>query len=260
MVPPPAPAILHLGFVFYFPDSALDGSNSTVLTMTVVNPVTGVSAPFAPGAAASAGTLRVGLLPRFSSYTPAVGSSCLGTAWCPSRGDALSFGAPWFEEPPAGWSDTKLPEGNLFRLWNCSSPSGIDTVVRLNILPYALRPDAPEGSPGDRYHHRGFKKDSLHLSESEVSAHGGGPVIHMSVARTGIPGVPGRALGTAGRVASTWGLKKAAFNRDSNRWEVFDQLDSPTESTGYGISSYDGTGVWCVIGLRRVCVCVPSRS
>lgn len=96
----------------------------------MVNRLSGVSAPFTPGAAAAANTLRVELLPRLSPYTPTVGSGCLGDAWCLSRGDALSFGTPWFDEPPAGWSDTSLPEGNLFRVWNCSSTTGIDTIVR----------------------------------------------------------------------------------------------------------------------------------
>eukprot|EP00035_Acanthoeca_spectabilis_P008920 m.160302 g.160302 ORF g.160302 m.160302 type:complete len:617 (+) comp14551_c0_seq1:538-2388(+) len=233
-----APDLLHLNFIFYIPDNVLttlNGRNAT-LAMRAVDPATGNSMVFAPGAAATAGKLLVALEPRLSPAEPRIGDRCLGSQnACLSKGDALSFGQPWFEDNPTGWSDTKT---DLFKLWNCSSPNNLyDTIVRLNILPYDQRPGANPSDPGDRYHHRGFKKDSVHLAEDEVSP-GGGPVIHFSAARTGVPGIPGKDLGRAGQVASNWGLKKAVFSPVLNRWQIFDQLDSPTN--GYGISSLDG--------------------
>jgi hypothetical protein len=98
-IPPPAPSVLHLRFIFYVPDAILTGGKE-VLSMTAVNPTTNQSARFAPGAAAAAGTLKVALRPRLSSYTPTVGTGCLGHARCRSSGDALSFGPPWFEPVP----------------------------------------------------------------------------------------------------------------------------------------------------------------
>jgi len=156
-VPMPAPHLLHLTFTFYLPDYVLSGSNAT-LAMIAVDSTTGASARFVPGAAAAAGTLQVALRPRLSSYTPTVGTGCLGEKLCPSRGDALSFGVPWFDRNPAGWSGTPAGQ-NLFELWNCSAPAdGVDTIVLLNILPYARPAGAAAGTPGDRYHHRGWKK------------------------------------------------------------------------------------------------------
>ena len=67
---------------------------------------------------------------------------------------------------PHGWAE---PSGNLFQEWNCSAPEGgVDTIVRLSILPYARSSNSSLITPGDRYHHRGFKKDSLHLAEGEL--------------------------------------------------------------------------------------------
>lgn len=229
-IPPPAPSVLRAGFIFYLPDSALTGANST-LTMIAVDPSTNRSAPFRPGAAALADTLQLALRPRISPHTPTVGSRCLGMARCPSPGDALSFGPPWFDPNPKGWTDTTE---DLFQLWNCTAPEGgYDTIVRLSILPYALRPGAADGTPGDRYHHRGFAKDSVHLAEAETLAEGG-PVLHFSATRSGIPGAPGRLIGEGARTASAWGLKKAVFNRAANEWRIYDQLDEP--NSGYGAS------------------------
>ena len=233
---PGAPALLHLSWIFHLPDSALAAATNSTLVMTAVDTASGRSAVFAPGAAAAAGNLSIALRPLPSLSHPALGSACLGLARCPSPGGAFSFGYPWFDVPQ-GWAELGP---NLFETWNCSAQAGgVDTIVQLSILPFAHRNGKPPGplTPGDRYHHRGFKKDSVHLAETERSADGG-PVLHFSAARTGVPGAPDRLLGEGGKVASNWGLKKAMFNKSLGRWEIFDQLDSPTN--GYGVSSYDG--------------------
>eukprot|EP00040_Diaphanoeca_grandis_P042300 m.1176 g.1176 ORF g.1176 m.1176 type:complete len:590 (-) comp572_c0_seq1:129-1898(-) len=262
-IAPPAPSILHLNFNFFVPDAVLVGRNvNQTLSMIAVNTATGESSPFVPGLAAQARKLLVNLRPRLSPFYPALGSACLGDSRCLSKGDALSFGAPWFDTP-TGWADDSSTSQDLFKEWNCSAPSGgVNTIVRLNILPYARRVGAAIDSPGDRYHHRGFKKDSLHLSESERDPWGG-PVLHFSAARYGIPGLPGSTLGRAAQTASAWSLKKAIFNRTSDAWEVFDQLDSPTSD--YGISSYDGVdGVNMimndggVVGWGPTATCSPT--
>lgn len=218
---PQAPPLLHLNWIFHMPADLLTVSDNASLSMTAVDPASGLSARFEPGAAAQAGTLAVALRPVLSrDFRPALGSGCLGMARCLSTGDGLSFGAPWFDIPH-GWAE---PTGDLFREWNCSAPEGgVDTIVQLSILPYARRANSSLTTPGDRYHHRGFKKDSLHLAERERSPDGG-PVIHFSAAREGIPGAPGRALGEGGRVSSNWGLKKAMYSKINDRWEVFDQV------------------------------------
>eukprot|EP01043_Picozoa_sp_COSAG02_P016081 COSAG02_NODE_701_length_18335_cov_18.672955_3_plen_347_part_00 len=220
---PQAPPLLHLSWIFRIPAGLLTASKNVSLSMVAVDPISGLSAPFEPGAAAQAGTLGVALRPVLSrEFRPALGSGCLGAAQCLSTGDGLSFGAPWFDVPD-GWAE---PSGNLFQEWNCSAPEGgVDTIVQLSILPYARRAHAPLSTPGDRYHHRGFKKDSLHLAENERTPDGG-PVIHFSAAREGVPGAPGRALGEGGRVSSNWALKKAMYNKAINRWEIFDQVQA----------------------------------
>lgn len=229
---PGAPNTFPAAFTLFIHDSLLDGT--TVQLTMMVQEAGGMKQQWTLGNA----NVTVSLTPRTSPYMPRTDTSCLGTAMCASKGDALSYGSPWYEVSQGFSNDFN---GSLFEAWNCSSPVGFNHIERLNIIPYEPL-DA-----GGRFHHPGFSKDSLHLSEDDFDK---GPVIQFSASRSGHP---------YGRTASVWSLKKAKFDTTIDRWQIFDQLDNP--SCSYGLSSEAGTdGVNTIMNDGNALAWGPSAT
>ena len=195
------------GFSFRIPDEWRDGAAHTLYVQPVasdgtVAPPIGVKGgyPFTLAAATSVHS------------PPVLDAHCLDAdSRCPSVGN--DYLAPNYATT-TGWSDGK----NYFNEWGCTSPTGIDTIARLNIIPL--------GTFGPH-----FQKDSLGASWYNDTSDGRTPIVYFDLARTDH--------------GSRWSMKKAVYNKADNRWEIYSVFDN-TDSDG-GVSSRDGRGRYIVM-------------
>ncbi len=105
-----------------------------------------------------------------------------------------------------GWAADDV---DYFRKWRCTSPTGLDIIARLNVMPHERR--APT-----------VWMDSFYVNFRRIS--------------DGYPAV----FFTAGRKdgATLFSLKQAVYSAARQRWQVLDILDSPLQRGG--VSSMDG--------------------
>lgn len=110
---------------------------------------------------------------------------------------------------PTGWT---ADDTNYFSKWSCSSKTGINTIRRLNIIPLGT-------------HHPNFWKDSTWINT--VDFKNNLPVVYFT--------------GSMRLWGAKFVLKKAAFNAQSNKWDI-DDIMYPNDPYLTGMSSQDGYG------------------
>jgi hypothetical protein len=194
------------GFAFRIPDRWRDGARRTLYAQPVT--CDGTIAPPLTIAEGNSFSLPAASKPHQQSV---MDTHCLDpSSRCPSLAD--DYLAPNFVVPD-GWSDGV----NYFRSWSCRSPTEINTIERLNIIPL--------GTSGPH-----FRKDSLYVNWVDLSNNGMPIVYFTAVGKDHFP---------------KWSLKKAIFDSAVQRWQIYSVLDSP-ESEG-GLSSQDGRGRYLVM-------------
>lgn len=195
------------GFSFRIPDKWRDGAAHSLY----VQPVTFDGAVSPPIGAKNGYPF---ILPAATTVysPPVVDAHCLeADSRCPSVGS--DYLAPNYATA-MGWSDGK----NYFNEWGCTSPIGMDTIARLNIIPL--------GTYGPH-----FQKDSLDADWYQGTSDGRMSIVYFDLARIDH--------------GSRWSMKKAVYNKANNKWEIYSVLDNP-ESDG-GVSSRDGRGRYIVM-------------
>lgn len=195
------------GFSFRIPDKWRDGARHTLYVQPVASDGK-LDAPIG-GAGGYSFVLPVSSKGRVK---PVTDTHCLdANSRCPSLGN--DYLAPNYPAA-SGWSDGK----NYFEEWSCTSPAGLDTIARLNIIPL--------GTFGPH-----IQKDSLASNWHYDTYDGDKPIIYFTL--------------MTGDHSSRWSLKKAVYSEADKRWNVYSVLDNPESQ--FGVSSQDGRGKYIIM-------------